>query len=61
MAKTITTKKQAAARPGPLARIATILPWILIIGGIIGVIASTAITVENSTCWPIRTTNRSAI
>lgn len=43
MAKTaLKTSKKA----GPLSKIATILPWILIAGGIIGIIASVAITVE---------------
>jgi uncharacterized membrane protein len=52
---TAKTPKQAAARAGtsaktaPLSRIGRVLPWLLIVGGIIGIFASTMITVEKFT------------
>lgn len=47
MAKTITKiKPKAAAEPRPLAKLRTVLPWILVIGGLIGILASVMITIE---------------
>jgi uncharacterized membrane protein len=43
MAKTTT---KTIPKPGPLAKLGTVLPWLLIVCGIIGIIASVAITVE---------------
>jgi len=37
---------KTAAKPKPLSKLGTILPWILVIGGIIGTFASVMITVE---------------
>jgi uncharacterized membrane protein len=42
-AKTTTTANQIKK---PLARLVTVLPWILIVCGVIGIVASCAITVE---------------
>src|SRR6185369_12653993 len=39
-------KTKTMTATGPLAKLNTILPWILVIGGVIGVIASAAITQE---------------
>lgn len=44
-AKTVSSGRKADAR-GPLSRLGTVLPWLLVIAGIIGVIASVMITVE---------------
>src|SRR5690348_14711586 len=34
------------AKPGPLAKLSSVLPWILIIGSVVGIVAATAITQE---------------
>jgi uncharacterized membrane protein len=39
-------KTSPKTKPQPLSRLITILPWILVIGGIVGAFASTMITVE---------------
>ena len=39
-------KTKTMAATGPLAKLNTILPWILVIGGVLGLIASIAITQE---------------
>lgn len=40
------TTKTVSKQPAPLARLSRLLPWLLVVCGIIGVIASVAITAE---------------
>jgi uncharacterized membrane protein len=41
-----TSVNTSSARSAPLAKLATILPWLLVIGAVVGIIASVMITIE---------------